>query len=132
MIISLNKIKNENQRLETEKKTSEDIFKYLALSNQNMILEAVNNNPELPKHLFYQGKIDNSPMIDLAQKFGQSSDIILCLEQNIEEILDDKKKVELQNYKYKAFDTKRIISKIILQIIFSGLSFIIMKLMKIF
>ena len=125
MIISLNKIKNENQRLETEKKTSEDIFKYMALSNQNMILEAVNNNPELPKHLFYQRKIDNSPMIDLAQKFGQSSDIILCLEQNIEEILDDKKKVELQNYKYKAFDTKRIISKIILQIIFSGLSFII-------
>ena len=47
------------------------------------------------------------------------------MEQNVEEIFDEKQKIELKNYKYKPFGTKLIISKIIYQIIFSGISFIV-------
>ena len=42
---------------------------------------------------------------------------------NNEEILEDKDKALLQFYKYKEFDFKRIISLIILQIIYSGFLF---------
>ena len=121
----LNKIKNENQRLETEKKSSENIFKFLSLKDQqNWILEAINDNPDLPKYLFYQKKLTQNPMINF-ENIGESSNIILCMEQNVEEIFDEKQKIELKNYKYKPFGTKLIISKIIYQIIFSGISFIV-------
>ena len=126
LISALYKNKNENQRLEIEKKHSEDKYKYVDLQNNNWALKVINNNPNLPKHLIYQKKYVNY-QIQLDNEIvtiGPSSDTIFCMEQIIEETLDEKDKQELNNYLYKAFDTKRIISKIIFNIIISGVSFI--------
>jgi hypothetical protein len=124
IFLLLNKIKNENQRLEIEKKSSENLFKFTSLKEQkNLILEAINDNPELPKYLFYQKKIDHNPPINF-QNIMDSTNINLYIEQNEENFFDKKQKLELKNYKYKAFETKMIISKIIYFIIFSGISFI--------
>ena len=131
LISPLNKIKNETQKLETEKKPSEDIFKYMSLDNKGWILEAVNTNPNLPKHLFYERKDNPNPnenfnqILPNIQLIGQSPDTILCMEQNLGDILDEKQKDELQRYKNKSFNTKRIISGIIYNIIFSGITFIL-------
>ena len=120
----INKIKNENQSLETVKKSSENLFKYISLlEKQNWILEAINDNPDLPKYLFYQKKIDPNPMLNFPS-LNESTNIILCMEQDVEDIFDKKQKLELMNYKYKPFNTKRIISKIMYHIIISGISFI--------
>ena len=57
----------------------------------------------------------------------EGGDFILCLESNNEHILDDKEKGYLSNFKKNEFDTeKRIISKFIAQIIYSGLIFILL------
>ncbi len=124
-IFLFNKIKNENQRLETEKKSSENLFKFISLINQqNWILEAINDNPDLPKYLFYQKKKDTNPMENFPN-IGESTNIILCMEQNVEDFFNEKQKIELKNYKYKPFETKLIISKIIYQIIITGISIIL-------
>ena len=103
----MNRIKNGNQQLEVENNSSEDIFKYFAHDNQNWILEAVNND-NLPKHLFYQKKINPNPMPILPPTFVQSFDSVLCLENTLEEILSPEDKKELMEYKYKPFKTKRL------------------------
>ena len=59
------------------------------------------------------------------QNIEESTNIILCMEQNVEEIFDEKQKIELKNYKYKPFETNLIISKIIYQIIISGILLIL-------
>lgn len=117
LVSSLNRVKNESQRLIIEKKNSEDEFKYISLNGQSFILEAVNNNKDLPKHLFYQKNENPNPNEGLIPKMVQSSDIILCLEKNKEELFDEKQREELCNYNYKFFNTKRIIAKIIYNII---------------
>ena len=124
LITSINNIKAGNLKLETENKTSEDLFKYISLDNENLILEAVNNNNNLPKHLFYAKKINPNPIPTLIFTSIKQTDSILCLERNNEEILEEKEKTLLQNYKYKAFNTKRIISRIIMQIIMSSITII--------
>jgi hypothetical protein len=56
-ILLLFKIKNENQSLQIEKKSSESLFRFISAQDQkNYILEAINDNPDLPKYLFYQKK----------------------------------------------------------------------------
>ena len=116
------RVKRENQKLSIENKTSEDIFKYESFEHMFWTLEVINNNPNLPKHLFYIKKItENLSFLPVPPK---SNDKIICLQMNNEEILEDKDKALLQSYKTKEFDTKRIISRIILQIIYTGISFI--------
>ena len=122
LVSPLNKIKNESQRLIIEKKNSEDEFKYISLNGQSFILEAVNNNNDLPKHLFYQKNENPNPVEDLIPNITQSSDIILCLEIKKEEIFDEKQKEELCNYNYKFINTKKIITKIIYNIIITSLA----------
>ena len=123
LITSINRIKGGNLKLQTENKTSEDLFKYISLDNESLILEAINNN-NLPKHLFYSKKINPNPIPELIFTSIKQTDSILCLERNNEEILEEKEKTLLQNYKYKAFNTKRIISRIIMQIIMSSITII--------
>ena len=53
LISPLNRIKRENDKLSIENKTSEDMFKYISFENKFWSLEIVNNNNDLPKHLFY-------------------------------------------------------------------------------
>jgi hypothetical protein len=126
LISSLNRIKRENQKLSIENKTSEDAFKYITFENTFWILEAVNNNNNLPKHLFYTRKVNSDNLFQPEPQKSALSDKIICLEMNTEEILEDKEKALLQAYKYKEFDTKRIISRIILQIIYGGISVILL------
>ena len=125
LISPLNRIKRENQKLSIENKTSEDIFKYITFENTFWVLEAVNNN-NIPKHLFYTRKINSDNLFQPEPPKSALSDKIICLEMNTEEILEDKEKALLQAYKYKEFDTKRIISRIILQIIYGGISAILL------
>ena len=96
----------------------------IRLDNQNWILEAVNNNTNLPKHLFYQRKANTNPPEIINPIVGKCSDIILCTQQNNEEILNQKQKIELETYKNKYFGSNRIISKIIFHIILSAISFV--------
>ena len=122
MVPIFNKVKNENQRLVIEHKNSEDEFKYISLNGENFVLEAENNNQDLPKHLFYQKNDNQNPIFEFIPNMAQSSDIILCLEKNKEELFDEKQKEELCNYKYKFINTKRIIAKIIYNIIIISFS----------
>jgi len=118
-VILLIKIKNGNQSLKIEKKSSEYLFKFKSSSNQtNYILEAINDKPNLHKYLFYQKKIDPDPIKNLPN-FKESANVKICLEQDIEDFLNEKQKIELKDYKYKIFNTKRIVSKIWYQIIFT-------------
>jgi hypothetical protein len=95
IIFLLNKIKNENQRLEIEKKSSENEFKFTSLKEQkNWILEAINENPELPKFLFYQKKIEQNPPINFLNLLN-SSNMNLYLEQSVENFFDKNQKNEL-------------------------------------
>ena len=124
LIFPLIQIKGENKKLEKEN-TKEDCFKYVSFQNEQFILEAVNTNNSLPKHLFYTKKINQNPIINF--NLPEGGDVILCLESNNEHILDDKEKGYLFNFKKNEFNTeKRIISKFIAQIIYSGLIFILL------
>ena len=124
LIFPLIQIKRENKKLEKENK-KEDCFKYVSFKNEQFILEAVNTNNSLPKHLFYTKKINQNPIINF--NLPEGGDIILCLESNNEHILDDKEKANLFNFNKNEFNTeKRIISKFIVQIIYSGLIFILL------
>ena len=122
LISPLNRAKRENLKLSTENKTSEDMFKYVSFENMFWTLEVVNNK-NLPKHLFYTKKIMSNPLF--LPVLPKSENRVICLQMNNEEILEDKDKALLQFYKYKEFDFKRIISRIILQIIYSGIQFIL-------
>ena len=124
LISPLNRIKRENDKLPIENKTSEDMFKYISFENKFWSLEVVNNNNDLPKHLFYIKKICPNPFV--LPPLQKSDNKIICLQMNNEEILDDKEKALLLFYKHKDFNTKRIISRIISQIIYSGISIILL------
>ena len=128
---SLNKIKKESLILEGEKKISEDEFKYTSLDNKNWFLEAVNNN-NLPKHLFYQKKENlNNIKINISNA-AKSPNAIIYLEKSFEEILDQKQKEELYDYKYKFINTKRIISRIKYNIIIDSIMIVFLILALIF
>ena len=117
-------IKSENKKLVKEN-TKEDCFKYVSFTSEQFLLEAVNTNNCLPKHLFYTKKINPNPILSF--QLPEGGDVILCLECNNDHILDDKEKATLKYFKKNDFNTeKRIISKLILQIIYSGLIFILL------
>ena len=97
--------------------TSEDEIKYISLNNDQWILEAVNSNDALPKHLFYTKKANPNPVPFVVPQITISTETILCLEKKREILLDKNESKDLFLYKYKAFNTKRIISKTISNII---------------
>ena len=104
LISPLIQIKRENKKLEKEN-TKEDCFKYVSFHNEQFILEAVNTNNSLPKHLFYTKKINQNPIINF--NLPEGGDIILCLESNNEHILDDKEKANLFNFNKNEFNTEK-------------------------
>ena len=87
LISPLKKIKSERHKLEeTEQKSKEDEFKYKSLSNQNWILQADNINPNLPKNLFYERKVNNqldniNLSIPIITPNGQYFDKVICKDQ---------------------------------------------------
>ena len=117
LISPLNKIKSEKSKLESDKKTSEDIFNYLSLDNTNLTLKAENTNNNLPKHLFYKKEINQNPPVDLSN-IMQTNSKIVCLEKNSQDICDEKLQIDIQFYNYRTY---RTLSSIRTQIIIASI-----------
>ena len=100
----------ETKKLEKEEFPSEDIIKFKTLNNENYIFEALNIDNNILKQLFYIKERDESPI----SKGNQSN--YLFLEQNQEQILGQKNKLELENFKnsYKNGLSRYILSIIII------------------
>ena len=126
LVSSLNLVINENQKLERNNDISEDKFHYISFDEHNYILEAVNNRGDLPKHLFYKKKVNSNPLELALPLIPQLSELVLCLEKNTAEIFDVAQNIEfeLNNYNYKFFNTKRIVAKIVFNIIISSISIV--------
>ena len=112
---------DENIELDNIEDNKEGSFGYISLSNQNLILEPSRTN-ELPKNLFYIKNANQNPLPNIIPTFNQPQNTIICLEKKINEILKEKEKSQLSSYKFKLFNTKLIISKILEQIIYISIS----------
>ena len=123
LVSCLNNINNQNQKLEYNN-ISQNKFQYISSDNQNFILESVNDK-DFPKHLLYQKKVNNNPIEQIIPVVEQLTDKILCLEKRQEETLDINQNAELNNYNYKLFNTKRIIAKIVFNIIIISISIVL-------
>lgn len=127
LVSSLSSIILDNQKLDNEKNVNIESYSLFSNGGPNLILEPINSD-KLPKNLFYSLNTNQNPLPIRAPLFIQSSNVILCTEKNIDSILEGKEnenlKKELENYKFKEFNTKRIISRILYQIIFSSIAIV--------
>jgi len=128
--IFLNSARSEIKNLESGELDSEDAFKFKALNNEKFIFEAVNfHDINIPKKLFYTKKIDANPVSNNdAQIMDQTTN--LFLEQNQEDLLDQKNQSELKNFKNSCKDglSENVLTIIIINLF--SLAFIIVALCK--
>ena len=127
--IFINSVRSEIKNLESEELDSEYAFKFKALNNENFIFEAVNLDFNLPKKLFYTKKIDANPVSNNdVQIMDQSTN--LFLEQNQEDLLDQKNQLELKNFKNNCKNglSENVLITILINLF--SLVFIIIALLK--
>jgi len=126
--IFLNSVRSEIKIMENEELDSENVFKFKALNNEHFIFEAAILD-NIPKKLFYTKSIDENPVSNnIEQTMGQSAN--LFLEQNQEDLIDQKYQLDLINFKnsYKSGLSKNVFTIIIINLF--SLAFIITVLIK--